>query len=77
LDTHDVNLFFVDWGKGAKTLDYSLAKDRLYEVAQVLANFMKFLHEKHGIDFKKMTCIGFSMGGEQKIQKICTSKFFL
>jgi predicted esterase len=67
LETHDVNLFFIDWGKGARTLDYSLARNRVYDVARVLADFMTFLHDEHGLDYKKIACIGFSLGGMNKL----------
>lgn len=62
-----MNLFFIDWGKGAKTIDYAAAKGRVYDVAKVLGEFIMFLHEKHGIDFKKIACIGFSLGGDKKL----------
>lgn len=63
MDKYDANLFFLDWSKGAKTLDYNLAKNRVYDVAKVLAEFYTFLNEEFGVDLKKITCIGFSLGG--------------
>lgn len=67
MEVHDVNLFFIDWGKGAKTLDYNSAKNRLYDVARVLADFIVFLYDTYGVDYKNITCIGFSLGGSKKL----------
>lgn len=64
LDKDDINLFFLDWSKGARSFDYNIAKDRVYDVAKVLSDFILYLHEKYDLDLKKVTCIGFSLGGK-------------
>lgn len=62
LETSDENLFFIDWGKGSKTLDYSTARYRIDEVANVLTNFIKFLQQSANLNPSNTTLIGFSLG---------------
>lgn len=62
LENEDVNLFFVDWGVGAKTFLYPLARSRVDSVGRVLGHFINYLHDNAGLKYEKTTLIGFSLG---------------
>jgi hypothetical protein len=51
----------------------SLAKNRVFDVARVLGDFMMFLHDEHGVDLNDVTCIGFSLGGDEFPKELDTS----
>ncbi|CAG9809623.1 unnamed protein product [Chironomus riparius] len=62
LEKADMNLFFVDWGKGAKTIDYGLARSRVDGISKVIGEFINYINAKHGLSPSNSCCIGFSLG---------------
>lgn len=54
-------MFTVDWGLGAGTPNYILARNRVNEVGQVLARFIDFLNE-YGLNFSLIGVLGHSLG---------------
>ena len=62
LDNDDQNLFLVDWGAGAKTTWYNLARYRVENVAQVVSELITFLVEDAALKLENVTLIGFSLG---------------
>ena len=57
-----MNLFFVDWGKGSKTLDYGLARSRVDEVSKTIGEFINFMNSKYEVSPSNVCCVGFSLG---------------
>ena len=57
-----MNLFFVDWGKGAKTIDYGLARSRVDGVSKAIGEFINYINTKYGLSPSNSCCIGFSLG---------------
>lgn len=59
------NLFWcrVDWSRGAQTINYVIAKNRVAPVGRVLGNFLDFLHDVDALRFHELTVVGFSLGG--------------
>lgn len=39
----DFNVIVVDWSKGADTINYMLAKSRIYEIGPIVAQFIEFV----------------------------------
>jgi pancreatic triacylglycerol lipase len=62
LESDDLNLFVVDWSKGAKTLNYTEARFRVNDVAKVVANFIELVHDYAGLNYENITMVGFSLG---------------
>lgn len=54
----------VDWSRGAQTLNYVRARNRVGPTGKVLARFIDFLHENNALKFEELTVAGFSLGGE-------------
>ncbi|CRK90501.1 CLUMA_CG004131, isoform A [Clunio marinus] len=63
LKVKNVNLFFVDWSKGASALVYVDARDRVPEVGKIVATFLESLKKEVNLNYKDVTLIGFSLGG--------------
>lgn len=55
------NVFAVDWGAGAQTPNYILARNRVGEVGRVVAQFIDWLNLR-GLPFADITLIGHSLG---------------
>lgn len=55
-------MFFVDWGAGAITWNYPLARQRINEVAKVTGGFISHLSKNSGLRYENLTLIGFSLG---------------
>lgn len=51
------NVIVVDWGAGAQTPNYILARNRVGEVGRVVAQFIDWLHLR-GLHFADVTVIG-------------------
>ncbi|KAF2365118.1 Lipase/vitellogenin [Trinorchestia longiramus] len=62
LDREDVNFISVDWGELAATANYLLAVDGVYETAEYTASLLEWLAEEVGLDFKKTSLVGHSLG---------------
>lgn len=43
----DFNVIIVDWSKGADTLNYLLAKQRIYEIGPIVAQMIEFILETY------------------------------
>ncbi|CAO1342795.1 unnamed protein product [Diamesa tonsa] len=56
------NIIVVDWGAGAQTINYISARNRVNEVAPVVANFIDFLNLNGFISFDRLNVIGHSLG---------------
>jgi pancreatic triacylglycerol lipase len=54
----------VDWSRGAQTINYITARNRVDPTGRVLAEFIDFLHDSGGLRFEELTVAGFSLGGE-------------
>lgn len=55
------NVFVVDWGAGAITLNYILARSRVNEVGAVVAQYIDWINSR-GVPFSQFTLIGHSLG---------------
>lgn len=58
----EFNVFVVDWGLGAITPNYALARGRVNGVGAVVGQYADFLNE-NGVPFSAMSAIGHSLGG--------------
>lgn len=63
LNNDDYNVFVVDWSKGAGTINYIDARNRVKEVAAVVGEFVDDLVHENGLSIKKLTIVGHSLGG--------------
>lgn len=63
LDFYDFNVLLIDWSKGARTLTYVAAANRVPAVGILVASYLDFLHESGFINFSRVKIIGFSLGG--------------
>lgn len=61
LDRGDFNVVSVDWGAGAITPNYSLARSRVNSVGAVVAQFIDWLNV-HGLPFANILVSGHSLG---------------
>lgn len=61
LNRGDFNFFTVDWGLGAGTPNYILARNRVNEVGQVLGQFIDFINV-NGMPFSRIGINGHSLG---------------
>lgn len=59
---HDINLFIVDWGAGANTFNYIMARRRVEAVGRYMAQFIDFLYREGGLDLSTTHLIGHSLG---------------
>lgn len=57
------NVFGVDWGAGANTINYATARYRVQETGEVVAYLIKLLVEKGGAKLEDIHVIGHSLGG--------------
>lgn len=60
----DFNVIVVDWSKGADTLNYMLAKQRIYKIGVVIAKFIECLLESYHdkLQLSDIYLIGHSLG---------------
>lgn len=59
----DVNVIVVDWGRGANTINYISARNRVNEVGTLLARFIDFLHLNSLLtNFNRLHIAGHSLG---------------
>ncbi|XP_037033820.1 lipase member H-like [Bradysia coprophila] len=63
LNRGDFNVFTVDWGRGAGTPNYVLARNRVNEVGQVVAQFIDFLNV-NGLPHSRVSVVGHSLGAQ-------------
>lgn len=59
----NINHFIVDWSAGASTINYVDARNRVPAVAELVANFIRFL-VRNGSSFDQIVTIGHSLGGQ-------------
>lgn len=59
---HKVNFIALNWQKGADTLNYYAARNRVPEVANHLAHFIDFLAHKFNLKYTDVTIVGHSLG---------------
>jgi hypothetical protein len=62
LSRGDVNVIVVDWGRGARTINYISARNRVSQVADVTARFIDRLVELTGISTQNINIVGHSLG---------------
>uniref|UniRef100_A0A182XKM8 Lipase domain-containing protein n=1 Tax=Anopheles quadriannulatus TaxID=34691 RepID=A0A182XKM8_ANOQN len=62
LDRGDFNVFTVDWGVGAQTINYPFARARVGAVGNVVSTFINFLQANTGITFASVSIAGHSLG---------------
>lgn len=55
------NVFVVDWGVGAITANYILARNRVNDVGAVVAQYIDWINT-HGVPFSQINVIGHSLG---------------
>lgn len=55
----------VDWSLGAGTINYISARNRVFQVAPLLAQFLDFLNQNGALNFNQLIVAGHSLGGEQ------------
>jgi pimeloyl-ACP methyl ester carboxylesterase len=59
----EFNVITVDWGRGAHTVNYISARNRVNEVGPHLARFIDWVNQVTGTPFTRMSVIGHSLGG--------------
>lgn len=62
LNVGDFNVIVVDWGKGANTINYISARNRVNSVYPVVASLIEFLNGYAGMKFETLSIIGHSLG---------------
>ncbi|XP_050443861.1 pancreatic triacylglycerol lipase-like [Adelges cooleyi] len=62
LKHRDANIFLVDWGKGASSVNYLQVASNTRIVGAELARFGKYLIEKYGLETSRMHLMGHSLG---------------
>lgn len=60
----DYNVFNVDWGYYGDDPNYVGARYNVPKAAQEIAEFIDVMNEKLGLNFKSLTLIGHSLGGQ-------------
>lgn len=60
----DYNVFTVDWSYYADNPNYAEARYDAPKAALEIAAFIDLMNEKFGLDFKTLTLIGHSLGGQ-------------
>jgi len=63
LDRISCNVFTVDWGAGARTINYLTARNRVPAVATVVAEFIDWINAQTNTPFSAVSVIGHSLGG--------------
>uniref|UniRef100_A0A182J9E3 Uncharacterized protein n=2 Tax=Anopheles atroparvus TaxID=41427 RepID=A0A182J9E3_ANOAO len=58
----EFNVFTVDWGLGAQTINYPFARARVSAVGNVVSTFINFLQANTGISFASVSIAGHSLG---------------
>lgn len=58
----DYNIFSVDWGDGASSLNYYTSRHRIGDVANVLSRFIEFIVKELKIKTNNIQLIGHSLG---------------
>lgn len=58
LDRISANVFTVDWGAGASTINYITARNRVPAAATVVANFIDWVHTRTNAPFSSVSVIG-------------------
>lgn len=61
LESEDVNVIIVDWGKIAKHIDYFVVAEQTYEVGSYVGKLLDFL-VLQGCDLKSFHLVGHSLG---------------
>ncbi|XP_037040913.1 phospholipase A1-like [Bradysia coprophila] len=56
------NVFTVDWGAGAQTPNYVLARNRVNAVGAVIASYIDWLNQARGQSFAAVSIAGHSLG---------------
>lgn len=62
LQKGDFNVIVVDWGKGANHMWYDTARSRIYDVGEVVAEFIELLVSDFGASVSSMQVAGHSLG---------------
>ena len=62
LDSGMFNVIMVDWSRGAGTINYLSARNRVGPVGVVVAGFLRNLVEATGADLRDVSLIGHSLG---------------
>lgn len=62
LDRGNFNVFIVDWGRGAHTINYPAARNHINDVGHYVAQYIDFLHQARGTPFNSITVVGHSLG---------------
>jgi len=60
----DYNVIVIDWGRGAMTIDYVAARNRIPSVADCCASVSNFLLKNGYSDHDNLIIIGHSLGGQ-------------
>lgn len=63
LDYNDFNIIIIDWSEGSQTINYIGAANRVPTISTLVASYIDFLHENTFVDFRQLTVVGFSLGG--------------
>jgi len=63
LDRISCNVFTVDWGAGASTINYITARNRVPAVATQVARFIDWVNQQTGTPFSLVSVTGHSLGG--------------
>ncbi|XP_058839271.1 pancreatic triacylglycerol lipase-like [Topomyia yanbarensis] len=58
----EFNVITVDWGIGANTINYPLARTRVASVGSVVSSFINFIQANTGISFNSISIAGHSLG---------------
>jgi hypothetical protein len=56
--------FVILISAGAGTINYISARNRVFEVGPLLAQYLDFLHENNALDFSRLLVTGHSLGGK-------------
>lgn len=67
LEFYDFNVLLIDWSKGARTITYVAAANRVRSVGNFVASYLDFLHQSGFINFSRTKIVGFSLGGFNSI----------
>ncbi|CRK93129.1 CLUMA_CG006483, isoform A [Clunio marinus] len=62
LAAYDLNVLFIDWSEGSRTINYIGARNRVPTVGTYIASYLDFLHENNLIQWNRVNLVGFSLG---------------
>lgn len=62
LETGNFNVIVVDWGRGANTINYVSARNRVHPVGVVTANFIDTLVSIASLNTRNTAIVGYSLG---------------